>query len=226
MPRIDAIFIDFYGTLVTGDREAVERTCARVVDDHRLDRTAAQLAVEWGTNFFCTIERCNHDQFLTLFECECVSLRQTLAHLDGQLDPAIYARMLKDYWCDPPAAEGAIEALGELNRPVCIVSNADTEDVLMAMERRGIRADAVVTSEDARSYKPDRAIFEKALATMNVQPQRVLHVGDSLHSDIAGASQLGIHTCWVQYQDRILDVGTHPPDHQVNTLTDLPRLLA
>ena len=224
--RYDVLFIDFYGTIVTGDRHAVEQTSARVVADHRLPLTAPQLAERWGRIFFSAIERCNHDGFLTLFDCECLTLCDAVAPWIADLDPRPYARMLKDYWSDPPLAPGAAEALAALDLPVCVVSNADTEDVWQAIARRNLPIRHVVTSEDTRSYKPDSAIFQRALQVMGASPDRILHVGDSLHSDVGGARPLGIATCWICYEDRILDVGTEHADHKIHNLKELKQVLS
>ena len=45
--------------------------------------------------------------------------------------------------------------------------------------------------------KPDPAIYRMALATLDLPPTRVLAIGDSLHTDIAGAAQAGIDSYWV-----------------------------
>jgi 2-haloacid dehalogenase/putative hydrolase of the HAD superfamily len=223
--RYDALFIDFYGTLVTGDREAVEETCAAVVADHALDLTAGELAALWGARFFEAIEISNDDRFINLFECECRTLCATVEPMVGPIDPVPYCKMLKDFWSAPALAANALEALADIRVPICVVSNADTEDIHCAIERHGIRVDAVVTSEDTRSYKPHGTIFEAALARLDVRPDRVLHAGDSLHSDVGGAKRLGIASCWVQYQSRILDIGRHEPDHKIRDLLELHTIL-
>jgi HAD superfamily hydrolase (TIGR01459 family) len=45
--------------------------------------------------------------------------------------------------------------------------------------------------------KPDPAIYAQALAMLGVQPHRVLAVGDSLRTDIAGAAAAGIDSLWI-----------------------------
>ncbi len=45
--------------------------------------------------------------------------------------------------------------------------------------------------------KPDPAIYAMALATLAVPPHRVLAVGDSLHTDVAGAAGSGLDSLWV-----------------------------
>jgi len=224
--RYDAVFLDFYGTLVTGDRQAVERTCAKVVADHDLPLTPSQLAERWGRNFFAEIERCNDDAFASLFDCECVSLVETLGDQIADFDPTPYAMMLREYWNDPPLADGVLDGLLAIDLPVYIVSNADTADVQEAMRRRGIQASGVVTSEDARSYKPHAGIFKAALSLAGVSADRVIHVGDSLHSDVSGAQAMGMTACWVCYSDRILDIGDAAPCHKILSLKDLPAILA
>ena len=42
-------------------------------------------------------------------------------------------------------------------------------------------------------------------------PRRVIHVGDSLHSDVGGAKTIGLLTGWLCREDRILDVLIPPP---------------
>jgi len=45
--------------------------------------------------------------------------------------------------------------------------------------------------------KPDPAIYRMALAMLDLPPGRILAIGDSLHTDIAGAQQAGIDSYWV-----------------------------
>jgi HAD superfamily hydrolase (TIGR01459 family) len=45
--------------------------------------------------------------------------------------------------------------------------------------------------------KPDPAIYRMALTTLNVPAGRILAIGDSLHTDIAGAAGAGIDSYWV-----------------------------
>jgi HAD superfamily hydrolase (TIGR01459 family) len=45
--------------------------------------------------------------------------------------------------------------------------------------------------------KPDPAIYRCALKELDLPAERVLAVGDSLRTDIAGATRAGIEACWV-----------------------------
>jgi len=224
--RFDVLFLDFYGTVTGGDRQAVEEASRRVVEDAHLALTPPQFAEAWGRTFFAEADRRNHDRFATLFQIECETLATTLEALGvRRLDPRPYVQHLEDYWSNPTLQPEAAQALAQMDVPVCCVSNADTKDLLSAVERHRLRFACVITSEDARCYKPDPAIFERALAAMGTTPDRVLHAGDSLHADIGGARKLGLATAWVHRDGRIFDVGQARPDYRVGSLLELADLL-
>lgn len=64
----------------------------------------------------------------------------------------------------------------------------------------------VVVSETSGVAKPDVRIFEEAFRQMgDFDKTKVLMVGDTLSSDILGAKQAGIDSCWFN------------PDHKPNT---------
>ncbi len=51
---------------------------------------------------------------------------------------------------------------------------------------------------DIRSLgKPDPAVYQPVLQQLSMAPERVLAVGDSLRTDIAGATGVGLASCWV-----------------------------
>jgi 2-haloalkanoic acid dehalogenase type II len=223
--KIEAVFLDFYGTVAGGDRQAVERACAGVVRDFQLAMTPPEFAIHWGEVFFAMMGRHNGDQFLTLHELEIASLRAALGERNGHQDLTAYVRELETYWADPPIHADAVEFLQQVGVPVCCVSNADDDHLVGAIAKHGLEFAGVVSSEASRSYKPDPHIFKTALDVMQCRPDRVLHVGDSLHSDIGGAQPFGIRTAWICRDDRIHDVGAADPDYKISRLTDLLALL-
>ncbi len=223
--ELDGIFIDFYGTLTAGDRAAVESVCERIVRENGVPISAYELSVTWGERFFHALDFANGDGFLTLFDVEVKTLRETMKELGVEVDAQEYARQLKQYWENPPLQPEVRDFLAAVKYPLCIVSNADRADIDRALERNGIRVDHIVTSEEARSYKPDREIFEMALEHTGWRRDRVIHVGDSLHSDIGGAIIAGIRNAWLNRAHRIHDIGTHQPEHEFEDLMGLVRLI-
>ena len=56
--------------------------------------------------------------------------------------------------------------------------------------------DARIFSDEVRVRKPEPRIFKEALSTMGLPPGRVVHVGDDVTADIAGAKGHGIRAIW------------------------------
>lgn len=223
--ELDGIFIDFYGTLTAGDRAAVESVCERIVQENGVDISAYELSVTWGERFFHSLDFANGDGFLTLFDVEIKTLRETMKELGVEVDAEKYARQLKQYWENPPLQPEVREFIAAIKYPLCIVSNADRADIDRALALNAISVDHIVTSEESRSYKPHREIFESALRLTGWRRDRVFHVGDSLHSDIGGAIISGIRNGWLNRAHRIHDIGTHKPDHEFEDLMGLVKLI-
>jgi 2-haloacid dehalogenase/putative hydrolase of the HAD superfamily len=221
----DGIFLDLYGTLTAGDRHAVETVCEELVRDHGLSISAYELSVTWGERFFNALDFCSGPGFKTLFDVEIQTLRETMANLGVEVDAPRYTLMLQNYWKQPPLQPEVKDFIAAVKLPICIVSNADRADAEMALARAEIKVHHLVTSEDARSYKPDRAIFELALRQTGWRRERVIHVGDSLHSDVGGALVAGIKSGWVNRAHRIHDIGTHVPNHEFGDLMGLVELI-
>lgn len=120
---------------------------------------------------------------------------------DGELDRFLEAehaawqpaRMLAT------TTQALLEALRDRDLKVGLVSNAVDPPALLHrdLEQMGIaqRLDVAVFSSEVGWRKPHPAIFARALEAVGVEPGQTLFVGDTLATDIAGASALGMHTC-------------------------------
>ena len=221
---LEGVFLDFYGTVAGGDRAAVERVCQSVVEDHAIPMSAHELAVAWGTHYFAAIETCDDRPFQTLVEIERDTLTRTLDPLVGPVAVDGYIEQLSAYLAAPilfPEVRSAIEGC---RLPICIVSNADDRELLTAVGTFGLRFDHIVTSESARSYKPSERIFRFALERTGWSPERVVHIGDSLHSDVGGAKKLGLRTVWLHRPERMSDIGEEVPDATFGDLAFLSKM--
>lgn len=216
--KLDGVFLDMYGTLTAGDRAAVESVCGRIVREAALGISASELSVMWGERFLNSLDFCNGDAFETLFDLEIRTLTETMANLEREVDARVYAEQLRAYWQNPPLQEDARAFIEACPVPVCIVSNADHEDVVAVVRKYELGVEEVVSSEEARSYKPDRHIFDHALRKTGWRRDRVVHCGDSLHSDIGGALAAGLRNVWLNRAHRIHDIGTHEPDAEAADL--------
>ena len=90
--------------------------------------------------------------------------------------------------------------------------------------------DAVVISDEIGIRKPRVEIFEAVLDQLVVECHQVLHVGDSLGADVAGAAAMGIRSVWITRRvkdpDKVLAAHDGPrPDYQIDDLAELEGIL-
>ena len=57
--------------------------------------------------------------------------------------------------------------------------------------------DTLTFSDEVRLSKPAKEIFLLTLRSMNAEPGKTVHVGDSVLNDVAGAKKCGIRTVWI-----------------------------
>ncbi len=112
---------------------------------------------------------------------------------------------------------------------VCDVGMAPSSVLRGHLERHGIidLFDHWSFSDEVGSYKPDRRIFEHALAGLGgADPRRVAHIGDLRRTDIAGAR--GMEMTAIRYRGRKDDPAAPdlPEGHFVlDDHADLPAVL-
>jgi 2-haloacid dehalogenase len=113
---------------------------------------------------------------------------------------------------------------------LAVLSNVDADLFEGVRGRLGADLDEVVTAALCRSYKPDPRHFRVALALLDLAPDQVLHVAESVVHDVVPARGLGIPCVWVNRR------GSRGPgasggmagvqaDAEVSNLWGVPRIL-
>ena len=82
----------------------------------------------------------------------------------------------------------------------------------------------VVFSQDVQVEKPHPKIFEITTQRAGCEFTQLLHVGDSLETDIAGARNAGVPSVWLNREGLPNDTETQP-DYEVTSLTEIPAIL-
>lgn len=78
----------------------------------------------------------------------------------------------------------------------------------------------VVFSQDIGVDKPDPRIFLAACQQASCIPTEVMHVGDSLETDVAGANTVGAMSVWLNRQGKQNNTGI-TPDYEIRSLAEL-----
>ena len=97
----------------------------------------------------------------------------------------------------PEVAE-VFDGLRQRGYRVAIGSNADEGHLRPALAAAGITAEITLSSEAARSYKPRRPFFQQLCAQLQLEPEAVLYVGDSVWADVMGGNHAGLPVYWVR----------------------------
>jgi putative hydrolase of the HAD superfamily len=80
----------------------------------------------------------------------------------------------------------------------------------------------IITSENSNSLKPNREIFEFAMAKCNATNTECIMIGDNLDADIAGAMNAGLDTIFVNH----LCIDAHiQPTYMIHHLQELEEIL-
>ncbi|MCY3956842.1 MAG: haloacid dehalogenase type II [Chloroflexi bacterium] len=197
--RFEWVSFDCYGTLVdweSGIRGAVDA----VLGSHGVRRSRGEIL-----DLFAEIEPRvqSSDAHLTY---RCV-LRRVMAEMGDALaircsEPELDC--LADSLADWPVFPEVREVLTALQTryKLAVISNVDDALFAGTAEALGVEFDAVVTAEQAQSYKPNRRNFDLAAARMRVETDAWLHVAESLFHDIGPANRLGIASVWVNRAGR------------------------
>ncbi len=122
-----------------------------------------------------------------------------LAKLGHPPQPESFYRRLEAAFAERAAwwvYEDVVPAVGALDRAgirLAVISNWtwSLPELLHMLQLAG-HFEAIITSARVGYEKPHPEIFRYALERMGVAPNRAVHVGDSIHADIGGATRAGI----------------------------------
>ncbi len=217
--------LDFYGTLVDEDTVVIEAICQEVCRDAP-SASPAEVARTWSSVFRELISVSHGPDFRLQRDLARMSLAATISRYRSAADPDVLLEAQFSYWERPPIQPDTQELL-TTRFPACLVSNIDRADLAAALAHHGLagRFAHQVTSQDARAYKPRPEMFSAALTLLGLGPDEVIHVGDSLSSDVAGALRLGIPVAWVNRSRRPAPAAGRSPTYEVSDLRQLLPLL-
>jgi putative hydrolase of the HAD superfamily len=130
---------------------------------------------------------------------------------------------------------GVVDALSRLKGRfrLAIVSNTFSwgdSDVSSALNRKDLTRffDAIITSVDAGSRKPDGGIYRKALDLLGCAPDEAVMVGDRVDTDIAGANMMGMTSILCRWNERYpveVKDDSYLPDYIIGSIDELPSLI-
>ena len=192
----DAVSLDVGGVLVVPDHGALAAALDRVGARH--DRSAfgpghyhAMAAVDLATS---------DPEDFTDYALGFVRAVDVPEAQQPAAREALLAILTTPVWSQPVAgSRQGIRALAEAGVRLAVTSNSDgtvadhlaRSEWLQVGEGPGVAVEVVTDSGAVGVGKPDPRLFQATLDVLDLPPDRVLHVGDSVHYDVDGAAAFG-----------------------------------
>jgi YjjG family noncanonical pyrimidine nucleotidase len=204
-----------------------------------LQITFAQHGIAWQPDFLATYRQINREMWQQLEQGRLTP--QTINHQR-------FVRLLQTLQLDPPSEtfatgylaniaacaallEGALDVVTTLapHYRLAILTNGLQAVQYSRLARSPLAAyippSHLIISEEVGAAKPDPAIFAIALERLGSPPKdEVLMIGDSLSSDIRGAANAGLDSCWYN-PAAALRPADLPITHEIRHLCDIVPIL-
>lgn len=110
------------------------------------------------------------------------------------------ARSLPDWPVFPDVPPGLEEARNR-GWKLAILSNTDRDLIDASMSSIGVPFELAVVAGEIGSYKPAHRHWEVFRETTGADPERHVHVAQSVYHDIVPASELGLPSIWINRRD-------------------------
>ncbi|MFD0020598.1 haloacid dehalogenase type II [Streptomyces sp. NPDC058382] len=195
-PEFDALVVDVLGTLV--DESAGLRAGIRALDPSLDEAGAERLLSLWRQHIDREQRRVVEGArpYLTTDALD-REAAQLVADAAGVGDPAAVAELALSgrrlpAW--PDSVAGLARLAGRF--PLIGLSNASRTALLGLNAHAGLRWHQALSAEDARTFKPDPAVYRLAVTVSGRPPERLLMV--AAHAwDLRGARGSGLRTAYV-----------------------------
>ena len=109
-----------------------------------------------------------------------------------------------------------VPALRQLKKryKLAVISNIDDDLFAETHKLLEVEFDAVITAQQAGSYKPSVNNFQIALRALSISPEQLLHAAQSIYHDVVPARSLGISTAWVNRKSARPGIGAVRPSNE------------
>ncbi|MEU8957867.1 haloacid dehalogenase type II [Streptomyces sp. NPDC048518] len=219
-PQIDAVVFDVLGTLV--DEPAGIRAGIRALDPSLDDARVEKLLSLWQQHIEREQQRVlDGDRPYLPSDALDMEAARLVADATGTSDLDAVAELARSGRRLPPWHD-TVSGLARIAAgfPLIGLSNASRTALLGLNAHSGLRWHQALSAEDARTYKPDPAVYHLAVTVSGRPPERLLMV--AAHAwDLRGAQSLGLRTAYVARPVGDPPTPTDRFDLYADDLTDL-----
>ncbi len=188
---LKAIFIDYTGTMVQEDEPYTRELIAYFMAHSDLKSPREILKVVWSK--VKEIESESHGDSFEGVDVRTDRILEYCGENCGlQGDFKYMHEVWSKIWVHAPLYEDVKPFFERAKLPIYVLTNDDLCYVEESMRLKGLKPAGIISAETAKACKPDPAIFKRALEVAGVSESEVIHIGDSVTSDVEPAVKLGI----------------------------------
>ncbi len=241
LANIKMIAFDMYGTLVRNDQSSWQSLTEDLVEDFALPVNALKLHELWSMQERKFRERrLNYKTlklnppFVSYKSAWGIAWDKAFKDSGIEADSSIFAQRGIERMGLRESFDDSTFVLNQMSEKIRlgVLSNADDQYLSASLIKHGWKFELTLSSESARTYKPDPEIFRLFCQKAGLGPNEVLFVGDSLYDDIHGAKNAGLSAIQIlRNQDTPgrtpIPEGVEmiPPDSVITSLTELLDLI-
>lgn len=216
MKQPAVVFIDVYETML--NMEDVERKVNSIMDSKRGYVIWTELFMQ-----YCFIENCLHrfNDFLDIGKATMQMAGKILGRNVSDTQAQSALELLKHVPLHEDVHEG-LSQMRDMGVRLAALTNASSGIVKERMERTGLVSyfEQLLTSDMIHKYKPCTEVYQWALDAMDVAASEAMMV-TSHGWDIAGASNAGLQTAYIQRSQEGLYELAPSPSIQCRNFTEL-----
>lgn len=186
-----AIFLDYTGTITQENCKAVQEVVMRIIKNSVL-KTPQEALSYWWSN----LKQVEEESYLETYKAEDEIVMILLKKCENEikLDDNLEElhKLFQDFWTYSPVYPDAKEFFEKCSLPIYVLTNNGVEYVQECMRRNGLKPAGIICGDMVKAYKPHKELFEKELQVSGRKAGDVLHIGDSMSSDVKEALSVGI----------------------------------
>lgn len=217
---LKGIFMDFYGTAVHENGPVAVEVVKRIYKSSTAE-SPDEVFRYWWKIFRQKLNEANGENFRTQHDVALENFKDLLEHFSSPEKPQMLLERMEEHWRTTAVYEDTKPFLAAMPIPVYFVTNSDDRYVSAAVVHAGLNPAGIITSEQARYSKPRKEIFLYALSKTGLQSNEVVHIGDSLISDVECPQSAGIRSIWLNREGKPVPDGVV----SVQTLREAATLL-
>ncbi len=199
---IKAVFIDYTGTMVKEDEPYTRELLKYFLTHSDLKTPNEALKVVWGK-----VKEIEAGSFGDSFIKNDEKVEQILAYcaencgLHG--DMKYIHETWSKIWVHAPLYEDVKPFFERIKQPIYVLSNDDLCYLEESMRLKDLHPAGIISAETVRACKPHPAMFERALKLAGAKPEEVIHIGDSITSDVEPAKAIGITPIYISRKESV-----------------------